>query len=194
MKQQEFKLKLKKYFHDYDWKFIVKIITFLVLLFLILLDQVIKYVVRQRLTQDIEYIFLPGFINFQYVINYGSAFGLNKNKTALLITFALLIAFVLFIWWIFSRTNAHIFAVTFILAGTIGNLIDRFVFNGGVIDFLKWDMFNPKTIFNTADIFVTIGIIIIIINLIVEGIISIIENKKEKKVQNNSDGKEIKKI
>lgn len=44
-------------------------------------------------------------------------------------------------------------------------------------------MFNPKTIFNVADIMVTIGIIIIVVHLIVEGITMLVEEKKEKKVQ-----------
>lgn len=186
---KDFQLKAKKYFLNYDWKLFVKIISFISLLFLLELDQLMKYWARTNLDQDIERKFLPGFINLKYVINYGSAFGLNQHKTALLVTVAFLIATVLLVWWIFSRSITNIVAVTFILAGTIGNLIDRFVFDGGVIDFLVWDMFEPKTIFNVADIMVTIGIIIIVIRLIVDGVTMIIEDRKEKKVHHKAHGK-----
>lgn len=193
MQIKEFKVRVKKYFHDYDWKVMVKLITFIGLLFLILLDQLVKYFIRKDYIQDVEYSFLPGFINLKYVINYGSAFGLNQNKTALLITFAFLIAFCLLAWWIFSRSTTNIIGVTFIMAGTIGNLIDRLLFNGGVIDFLKWDMFEPRTIFNIADMFVTIGIIIIVIHLIVDGIIALTNDRKEKKENSKHHAKQIKK-
>lgn len=185
MKKKDFKSRVKNYLLNYDWKIFAKLIAFIGLLFLLELDQLTKFWARTNLTQDIEKSFLPGFINLKFVINYGSAFGLNQNKTAILVTVAFIIAFVLLFWWIVSRSITNITATTFILAGTIGNLIDRFVFNGGVIDFLKWDMFEPKTIFNIADIMVTIGIIIIVVHLIVEGITMLIEEKKEKKVQHN---------
>ncbi|MBE4703781.1 signal peptidase II [Spiroplasma platyhelix] len=191
---KDFKVRTKKYFLDYDWKLFVKLITFIGLLFLLELDQLTKFWARTNLTQDVERSFIPGFINLKYVINYGSAFGLNQNKTAVLVTIAFLIAFVLLIWWIFSRSTTNIIAVTFILAGTIGNLSDRFVFDGGVIDFLKWDMFEPKTIFNVADIMVTIGIIIIVVRLIVDGVMFLIEEKKEKKVQHKTHEKQRKAV
>lgn len=194
MKVKDFKIKAKKYFLNYDWKLFVKIIAFIGLLFLLELDQLTKFWARNNLVQDVEKPWAPGFINLKYVINYGSAFGLNQNKTAVLVTIAFIIAFVLLVWWIFSRSTTNIIAATFILAGTIGNLIDRFAFNGGVIDFLMWDMFNPKTIFNVADIMVTIGIIIIVIRLIVEGITLIVDDKKEKKAHNKNHAKQRKTV
>lgn len=187
MKKKDFKSRVKNYLLNYDWKIFAKLIAFIGLLFLLELDQLTKFWARTNLTEDIEKSFLPGFINLKFVINHGSAFGLNQNKTAILVTVAFIIAFVLLFWWIVSRSITNITAVTLILAGTIGNLIDRFVFNGGVIDFLKWDMFEPKTIFNVADIMVTIGIIIIVVHLIVEGITMLVEEKKEKKVQHKKN-------
>lgn len=183
MKKKDFKSRVKNDLLNYDWKIFAKLIAFIGLLFLLEIDQLTKFWARTNLTQDIEKSFLPGFINLKFVINFGSAFGLNQNKTAVLVTVAFVIAFILLFWWVVSRSITNIVATTFILAGTIGNLIDRFVFNGGVIDFLKWDMFEPKTIFNVADIMVTIGIIIIVVHLIVEGITMLIDDKKEKKVQ-----------
>jgi len=40
---------------------------------------------------------MPGFITIKYVINGGSAFGLNQGKTSLLITIAFIVAFILLI-------------------------------------------------------------------------------------------------
>ncbi|MGL5268427.1 MAG: signal peptidase II [Spiroplasma sp.] len=190
---KQIKINLKQYFKDYDWKVMVKLVTFIGLLFLILTDQLVKFWITKNLDKDVESNFLPGFINIQYVINYGSAFGLNQNKTVLLISCAFLVASVLLVWWIFSKSTTNIVGITFIMAGTIANLIDRFKYSGGVIDFLKWDLFEPKTIFNIADIFITVGIIIIVVFLVVETIKAIINDKKEKKVQQKY-GKQNKKV
>lgn len=193
MKQTKNSNRLKQYLKEYDWKIKAKIVTFVILFVLILTDQLVKLWVTKNLTPDVEKSFLPGFINIQYVINYGSAFGLNQGKTVLLVVFAFIIAFALLGWWVFSKSTTNVVGITFILSGTIGNLIDRFRYNGGVVDFLKWDLFNPKTIFNIADIFVTIGIIIIVVALIVEAIKAIISDRQEKKVQ-QKHGKQSKNI
>lgn len=178
----KFRLKVKNHFTNYNWKVKAKIITMFVLMLLIVLDQVIKLVVKQNLTDNPFHSFMPGFINIQYVINYGSAFGLNQGKTILLILFAFLVAIILLIWWTFSRITSHMIGIVFILAGTIGNLLDRFLNNGGVIDFLKWELFKPYTIFNLADVMVTIGIGIIIIAIIVNLIKNFVDNRKEKQL------------
>lgn len=185
----QLKIRLKRYFYQYDWQVMTKFIAFLLILFLIMFDQVVKFYVVKNLPKDVERNFLPGFINLKYVINYGSAFGLNQHQTASLVTIAFLIAFVLLAWWVFSRSTTNIIAVSFIFAGTIGNLVDRFGNDGGVIDFLKWDMFNPKTIFNLADVMVTIGIIILVIHWIVEAVIVLVENQKYKKGHKKPHGK-----
>ncbi|MDQ7982590.1 MAG: signal peptidase II [Spiroplasma sp.] len=190
--RNQFKLKVKDYFTNYNWKIKAKIITVVVLMFLIVFDQVIKWVVKENLQLDQELIMIPGFINLQYVINHGSAFGLNQGKTILLMTFAFIIAVILLTWWVFSRHTSHMVAIIFVLGGTIGNLIDRFLNDGGVIDFLKWDMFQPKTIFNLADVMVTIGIIIIVITLIVGWIKTFNYNRQEqKKLQAKKVGSKI---
>lgn len=193
MKKTKNSKNLKQYFKDYDWKVRAKIITFVILFVLILSDQLVKLWATRNLTPGIEKTFIPGFINIQYVINHGSAFGFNQGKTVLLMVFAFIIALCLLGWWVFSKSTTNIVGITFILSGTIGNLIDRFWYDGGVVDFLKWDLFNPKTIFNIADIFVTIGIIIIVVALIIETIKTIVSDKQEKKVQ-QEHGKQNKNI
>lgn len=178
----QFKVKVKNHFTNYNWKFKAKIITIIVLMLLIVLDQVIKLVVKENLTlnQAHPHWLMPGFITIKYVINGGSAFGLNQGKTSLLIAIAFIATFILLIWWTFSRITSHMVGIIFILAGTLGNLIDRFLNHGGVIDFLSWELFQPYTIFNLADIMVTIGICIIIIAIIVSLIKNFVYNHKEK--------------
>lgn len=178
----QFKIKVKGHFTNYNWKITAKIITMVVLICLIVFDQVIKLVVKQHLSLDEAHRnwLMPGFITIKYVINGGSAFGLNQGKTKLLIAIAFIVAFILLVWWIFSRTTSHMVGIIFILAGTIGNLIDRFLNHGGVIDFLSWDLFKPYTIFNLADMMITIGICIIVIAIVVGLIKNYFENRKEK--------------
>lgn len=182
MRMKPFKVRMKRTFHNYEWKAMVKIASFITILFFILFDQVIKNLIITKFEKDKEYPFLPGFINIKYVINKGSAFGFNQNQTVALIVIAFIISFILLIWWVFSRTNSNIVVVTFIFSGTIGNLIDRFNHDGGVVDFLMWDLFNPKTIFNIADIMIIIGIIIFIVRIIVDFVKTFIHERKERAV------------
>lgn len=188
MEAKKFKQKAKYFIKNYEWKIPTKIIILLIMVLLVAADQIIKFTVIKHLKMNVEYNFLPGFINLKYVINHGSAFGLNQNKTGMLITIAFLIIFALMLWLIFSKSTANLLGISFIMAGTIGNLLDRFLHNGGVIDFLAWELFNPKTVFNSADLMISIGIAIIIIYIIFSFISDTFFNReKETKEKNNCE-------
>lgn len=64
------------------------------------------------------------------------------------------------IYYIYSKKQTGWVAVSFFLAGALGNLIDR-VFLGGVRDFINIGIFNFP-IFNVADIFLNVGIILLL--------------------------------
>ena len=64
------------------------------------------------------------------------------------------------IYYIYSKKQTGWIAVSFFLAGALGNLIDRLIF-GGVRDFINIGIFNFP-IFNVADIFLNIGIILLL--------------------------------
>jgi signal peptidase II len=142
-------------------KYWILLITLLVIL---LLDQWTKYEVEKRLPyrQTIELI--PYFFNLTHVRNPGGAFGLFGSKrggtgTFVFIFFSLFAIGILLYFFLKLRNEKPLaFALSLVLGGAIGNLIDRFRY-GEVIDFLDFHLFSYHwPAFNMADSAITIGL------------------------------------
>jgi len=104
------------------------------------------------------------FFSFNFVQNDGAAFNILSGNRLILSSISLISSIVL-IYIIFIKDNIKIktkLSLSFILAGSIGNGIDRF-FRGFVIDFIDLN-FIDFPIFNIADISINIGFIILLIN------------------------------
>jgi len=102
-------------------------------------------------------------------VNHGALFGfLREQKTLANAGFAFisLVAAVAIIIWSRQRTIAHdrwlCAALGLILAGTLGNLYDRLVFNG-VRDFLHWNYLFDWPVFNIADCCLVVGASLLLI-------------------------------
>ena len=137
-------------------------INYLVLIsFFCIIDQLsklyIKYNFDKILNRDI-YI-----LSIEYVRNYGAAFNIFSGNR-LFLSFVSLISAIILSYFIFIRENNLInkYGLSFILAGSIGNGIDRFL-NGYVIDFIKIKLIDFP-VFNIADIVINIGVLILIIS------------------------------
>lgn len=155
-----------------SWKrFFIYIIVVLVL---IALDQFTKYQIVNNTSlmngESIEVI--PGFFNLKYAFNKGAAFSFLADThwgISLLTVISILATIFLFIFLVLN-SNKHpllMTSVSFILAGTVGNMIDRIRLNG-VIDFLDFyhnDWHFPT--FNVADSCITVGAILLIIYFII---------------------------
>lgn len=102
-------------------------------------------------------------INKYFLLNYsqntGMAFSILNNQNLFLILTSIMIIGIL--GYLFYKEDKYRFGITFVLAGAIGNLINRIQY-GYVIDFIQIWIWP---IFNLADIFNLIGIIILIIKL-----------------------------
>ena len=132
------------------------------------IDRVSKiYVIN--LYEDInnQQIFLSSFLNIYLIWNEGIAFGLlsfdSKNIydfiTFLIISINLVIIYILFI---LKDIRRYFFSI--ILGGSLGNLFDRLVYNA-VPDFIDLHVGEFHWfIFNGADIFITIGVICLILD------------------------------
>ena len=124
---------------------------------LVLLDQVVKHQVLTHITPG-EYIpFIPYILDLTYVQNTGAAFSILEEFTGLLtlisLSMSLLLAFA-----IKKNYFRHPFGklmLTLLLAGAIGNLIDRAV-RGFVVDMFHV-LFMKFAVFNVADICVVVG-------------------------------------
>ncbi|HIT56775.1 MAG TPA: signal peptidase II [Candidatus Galloscillospira stercoripullorum] len=126
---------------------------------LVILDQVVKVLVRTYIPLGTSVGFLPGIMDLTYVQNTGAAFSLFREHTwllALISAVASVVLVVLLIRRVFSSTAANVL-LSVVLSGAVGNLIDR-LFLGYVTDMFKTTFMN-FAVFNVADICLVCGII-----------------------------------
>ena len=135
-------------------------------LFIILLDQVSKFLVLSTLGFERSINIIPNLLNFTLVKNKGAAFSLFSNSTNIL-TITSIIASLLLITIILKsppKSYWNFIGLAYLLGGTVGNGIDR-LFKGYVLDFLELVPINFP-IFNVADVSINIAIICFIIDII----------------------------
>ncbi len=137
------------------------------LLFIILvaIDQLTKYWVRTDLISRNPIDIIPGVLNLQHTTNNGAVWGIMSGKVPFLIIFTMIVM-VLIIFLYFKipqakKYNALKLLVVFIMAGAIGNFIDR-IFLGHVIDFIYFELINFP-LFNVADSYLTVSSVLLFI-------------------------------
>lgn len=131
---------------------------------LIGLDQLTKWLAVMYLRNGDSVTVIPRILDFSYTENTGAAFSILSDERGFLIGVTLIVmialgAFVLF--GKFRRYKLFNISATLILAGGIGNLIDRLV-QGYVVDFIKVT-FMDFPVFNVADCFVVVGSVLLLI-------------------------------
>ena len=119
------------------------------------------------------------FLNIRLIWNEGIAFGLlSFNETIFYnaLTFLILIIILIIFFMLYKSNGIKKYSLMMILGGAIGNVYDR-IFYGAVPDFIDFHIGNFHWfIFNVADIFITLGVIFMII-------IEITGNNKNKKYE-----------
>ena len=141
---------------------------FFLFLTFVILDQITKALVINFFNLYDSVALLP-MINLTFVVNYGFAFGLLNNPSLNQILVSLVIlAIIVYFLYLLIKTQDKIFqlTLTLILAGALGNFIDR-IFRGFVIDFI--DIYIGKyhwPAFNIADSCITVGFVILMINIL----------------------------
>ncbi len=135
-------------------------------LYIILLDQVSKFLVLSTLGFERSKNIIPNLLNFTLVKNKGAAFSLFSNSTNILTIISILTSLLLITIILKSppRTFWNLIGLAYLLGGTVGNGIDRF-FKGYVLDFFELVPINFP-IFNVADVSINIAIICFIIDII----------------------------
>ena len=141
----------------------MKIITYS--LFIILLDQVSKFLVLSTLGFERSKNIIPNLLNFTLVKNKGAAFSLFTNSTNSLTVISIIASLLLITIILRSPPKSYwnCIGLAYLLGGTVGNGIDRLL-NGYVLDFLELVPINFP-IFNVADISINIAIIYFIIDI-----------------------------
>ena len=129
----------------------------------VFIDQLSKGLINigMNLNQSIEII--PNFLNLTYVHNTGAAFSIFEGAKWFFIITAIIVLNIIYIFFIKDKElkNSEIVIYSLLISGIIGNLIDRVVF-GYVIDFIDVNIFN-FAIFNLADSFIVIAVILLLI-------------------------------
>ena len=147
---------------------------------MVLADQISKTVIRSTMTLYESITVIPGLFHLTYITNDGMAFGINFPFGIYIfsaISIILTIILFYYLWTIRYESILIRTGVAMILAGAIGNLIDR-LFLGAVVDFLDFMIGDLHWyVFNFADSYVTIGMGIILYD-------SIILEKKRQAISN----------
>ena len=124
-------------------------------------------------------IFSSKFLNISLIWNEGIAFGLlsfNEKIFYNLLTFIILVIILIIFFMALKSYGFKKYSLLMILGGALGNIYDR-IFYGAVPDFIDFHIGNFHWfIFNVADIFITLGVIFMII-------IEITGNNKNKKYE-----------
>jgi len=126
---------------------------------------------------------IKGLLSFTYTENTGAAFSVFSNSTLALAIFSALfiIAFIAIDYSFKDKSPLSAVGCGLILAGAIGNLVDR-VFLHYVRDFISFDFLGNFPICNFADVCITIGCVIYAVYFIVVAIKNARANKNANKV------------
>ena len=143
------------------------LLDFSIIIFIFLIDRVSKLVIIGSPETYEQYgMSVTSFLNFNLIWNEGIAFGLfsfdEKFYYNLLTIFICLITLVI-IWLMLKSKGFERFSFIMIIGGSLGNIFDR-IYYSSVVDFIDFHVNNFHWfIFNVADIFITIGVIILIV-------------------------------
>ena len=143
------------------------------MLFLVVVDQVSKYLANTHLNGKNELIIINKVLSLYYLDggNRGAAWGMFSGKIVMFIIFTIIAIFVISIFMrniygLIVETDRNLFrglnvCMALLMSGAVGNLIDRVVHNY-VIDFI-YIKFIDFPIFNVADIYVTVTMVLLIV-------------------------------
>ena len=151
-----FKNNLKKFF-----------LSLLIILIIFFVDRISKlYILNLAETENYIDIYFNSFLNFHLIWNTGIGFGLFSSGTSFyynLITILIVIINIVILIIIIKSQDFKLFFFLMILGGSFGNLFDRIYYNA-VPDFIDIHYGNFHWfVFNVADIFITLGIMCLII-------------------------------
>ena len=128
--------------------------NYIIGIFIILADQISKIFFTNA-----NIVIIPGILKFSYTQNTGAAFSIGTINVVMILS---LVITIVFIFLAKKHNSKYKLPYTLIIAGSIGNLIDRF-FRGYVVDFISILKFP---IFNIADISITIGIVFLVFKIL----------------------------
>lgn len=145
---------------------LIYILYSLICLVLIAIDYVVKMQVFEGLRGFGSVPVIDGILHFTYCENTGAAFSLFSGKADILGIVCAVVILLFIVGLIIEKPTSNLFlcAMTLLIAGGTGNVIDRFM-RGFVVDFIELP-FITFPIFNVADIYVCTGAGLLILYII----------------------------
>ena len=142
------------------------VINFFLVLLIFLLDRFSKiYVINIDKNYLGNEIFSSKFLNISLIWNEGIAFGLfsfNNQNTYNFLTILIILVILCILFMIIKSKSYERYALLMILGGALGNVFDRIIYKR-VPDFIDFHIGDFHWfIFNVSDIFITIGVILMI--------------------------------
>lgn len=127
------------------------------------LDQLLKDWAIRVLQAGPRIEVIPGLFYLTYVENRGAAFGILQNQTRLLAALSLVVLSAAVVWILSGRIGDRmlLWCVALIVAGGIGNCIDR-IARGFVVDYLDFSALFGFPVFNFADCCVVVGTLLLL--------------------------------
>ena len=137
------------------------------IVFFLLLDQFVKYLVRTNMDLGQSFPIIFGIFHLTYIENPGAAFGILANRRLLFLLLTIIIVGVMFYLYFQLRQKKSLtaFSLGLVISGALGNFIDRF-FRGTVTDLFDLRIWP---IFNIADICICVGLALLCYLLLFKG-------------------------
>lgn len=143
----------------------------IVSLLVLVADRVTKYFVstNMKINDTVSVDFLDWFIDFHYIEHDGGAWGMMGGETWILlgVTSAIMVVLAVFMVKNAKKSKLFFWASALIIAGGLGNMIDRIFRDGLVVDFLRFT-FIDFPVFNVADCAVCFGAGLLILYFIID--------------------------
>lgn len=142
-------------------------ISVILVITLIILDQLVKHWVAATISLGTSHAFIPRILALTNLHNSGAAWSMLTGHQSffVLITVVALVA-IIYLMYLWRHQRALMVGLCLILAGTLGNFIDRLM-HGYVVDMFE-TLFINFPVFNVADSCLTIGVFILIIAILRE--------------------------
>ena len=142
------------------------LINFTIVLTIFLVDRFSKvYILKIAELENTVDIYITQYLNFYLIWNKGIAFGLfsfNESFMYNVITFIIAAITIAILLMIIKNEGFKKYSLLFVFGGSLGNLFDR-IYYTGVPDFIDFHINDYHWfVFNSADIFITIGVICLI--------------------------------
>ena len=143
------------------------LVDFSIIIFIFLIDRASKFLII-KLSQPTGELILPvtSFLNFNLIWNEGIAFGLFSFEQKIYynsLTLIICLITLILVWLMYKSKGLEKLGFSMIIGGSFGNLFDR-IYYSSVPDFIDFYLNNFHWfIFNVADIFICLGVILLII-------------------------------